>query len=57
MNTRDLVDAMAAGKSVEIETAFNSCVAERISERLQQMKVDQAQTMFATQHEEAPVEE
>jgi hypothetical protein len=56
MSTRDLVNAMADGRSVEIETSFNACVAERVAEKLQQMKVDLAQTMFNKQ-EEAPVEE
>jgi hypothetical protein len=57
MSTRDLVNAMADGRSVDIESAFNSCVAERVAGKLQQMKVDVAQTMFNSQQEEAPVEE
>ncbi len=58
MSTRDLVDAMVAGKSVDMESAFNSCVAERVAEKLNQMKVDLAQTMFQSSEEaETAVEE
>jgi hypothetical protein len=58
MSTRDLVDAMTAGKSVDMESAFNACVAERVAEKLNQMKLDLAQTMFHSSEEtETAVEE
>lgn len=58
MSTRDLVDAMAAGKAVDMESAFNACVAERVAEKLTQMKADIAAGMFQNKEEaEATTEE
>lgn len=46
---KDLIDAIASGDSVAIETAFNTEMATRISDRLEDMRVDVARGMFATE--------
>ena len=46
---KDLIDAIATGDSIAIETAFNTEMATRISDRLEDMRVDVARTMFATE--------
>ena len=45
----DLIDAIASGDSIAIETAFNTEMATRISDRLEDMRVDVARNMFATE--------
>lgn len=57
---KDLIDAIASGDSIAIETAFNTEMATRISDRLEDMRVDVARNMFAaesTQPEEEEVTE
>ena len=46
---KDLIDAIASGDSIAIETAFNTEMATRISDRLEDMRVDVAQGMFRTE--------
>jgi hypothetical protein len=46
---KDLIDAIASGDSLAIDAAFNSEMATRISERLDGMRADVAQNMFATE--------
>jgi len=46
---KDLIDAIASGDSLAIDAAFNSEMASRISERLDDMRVDVAQNMFRTE--------
>jgi hypothetical protein len=57
MNTKTLIDAMADGKSVDMEQAFNSIVAEKIAGKLEDMKLNMAQTMFKSKVEETTGEE
>ena len=45
----DLIDAIASGDSIAIETAFNTEMATRISDRLEDMRVEVAQNMFRTE--------
>lgn len=45
----DLINAIASGDSIAIETAFNTEMATRISDRLEDMRVEVAQNMFATE--------
>ena len=45
----DLINAIASGDSIAIETAFNTEMATRISDRLEDMRVDVARNMFATE--------
>lgn len=52
MSTRDLINAIAAGDAIEIENAFNSVMAEKISARIDDMRIDVAQNLFAEQVEE-----
>lgn len=46
---KDLIDAIATGDSIAIETAFNQEMATRISSRLDDMRIDVAKNMFATE--------
>jgi hypothetical protein len=46
MSTRDLINAIAAGDAIEIENTFASTMAEKISARLDDIRVDIAQSMF-----------
>lgn len=46
---KDLIDAIASGDSIAIETAFNTEMATRISDRLEDMRIDVARGMFATE--------
>lgn len=57
MNTKTLIDAMADGKSVDMEQAFNALVAEKIAGKLEDMKVNMAQTMFKAKAEEPATSE
>lgn len=43
---KDLINAIASGDSVEIDAAFNSEMATRISEKLDTMRISVAQNMF-----------
>lgn len=43
---RDLVDAIVSGDSIAIENAFNAEMAERISTKLDDMRLDVAKNMF-----------
>jgi hypothetical protein len=53
MTTKDLIDALAAGDASGIETSFNAAMAERISARIDDMRTQVAQSMFAAPQEEA----
>lgn len=46
---KNLIDAIASGDSIAIETAFNTEMATRISDRLDDMRIDVAQNMFQTE--------
>lgn len=56
---QDLIKAINSGDSTEIDSAFNAEMANRISTRLEDMRVSVAQGMFATEQsvEEPEVEE
>jgi hypothetical protein len=47
-NTLNLINAIQAGDAVEIESAFNAAMAEKVAERLDVMRADVAQNMFKT---------
>ena len=53
---QDLINAIAEGDSVAIEAAFNGEMATRISDRLEDMRIEVAQNMFATESVEAKEE-
>jgi hypothetical protein len=46
---KNLIDAIASGDSLAIDAAFNTEMASRISERLDDMRVEVAQNMFRTE--------
>jgi hypothetical protein len=48
---RDLVDAMVAKDALATETAFGAAMAEKLGSKLDDMRVDVAKNMFATQEE------
>ena len=52
MTTKDLIDALAAGDATGIETTFNAAMAERISAKIDDMRTQVAQSMFAATQEE-----
>lgn len=56
-NVRNLIDAIDAGDSVGIETAFEAEMASRIADRLDAMRASVAASMFAEDAEETVVEE
>lgn len=49
MSTRDLIDAIQSGDSLEIENAFNSIMSAKVSDKIDAMRSDIAQTMFASE--------
>ena len=46
---KNLVNALAAGDAAAIEVSFNDAMAEKISARLDDMRIDVAKSMFASQ--------
>jgi hypothetical protein len=44
-----LIDAIEAGEASNIEASFNDIMANKVSERIDSMRSDVAQTMFATE--------
>lgn len=56
MSTRDLINAIAIGDAIEIENAFNSAMAEKISGRIDDMRVDVAQNLFSEKSTEVEFE-
>lgn len=53
----DLIQAIDSGDSVAIESAFNAEMAARVSERLEDMRVNVAKNMFAIEQAEEIQEE
>jgi len=49
MSTKDLINAIIAGDAIEIENAFNSTMAEKISDRIDDMRTQVAKSIFATE--------
>jgi hypothetical protein len=57
-NTRNLINAIADGNALDTESAFNTAMAEKISAKIDTMRQEIAQNMFATEeHELDEVEE
>ena len=59
MSVKDLISAIASGSAIDTENAFNQVMSEKISARLDDMRVEVAQSMFKEQVEvtEEPTEE
>ena len=51
MSTLDLINAIEAGNSVDIEASFNDIMASKVSDRLDAMRADMSQNMFKTPEE------
>ena len=54
---QNLINAIAEGDSIAIESAFNQEMATRISDRLDDMRIEVAQSMFATEEVDLDEEE
>lgn len=52
-NIKSLIDAISTGDSIGTEQSFNAAMAEKISAKLDTMRQDIAQTMFATEEIES----
>lgn len=52
MNSLDLINAMADGKSLEMEQAFNAIVSERLAGKINDLKLNVAAKMFTSEVEE-----
>lgn len=46
MSVKDLINAIASGSAIHTEQAFNQVMAEKISARLDDMRIEVAQNMF-----------
>lgn len=46
---KNLIKAISSGDAIESETAFQAAIADKISTRLDAMKIDVANGMFAQQ--------
>lgn len=54
--TKDLIYAIADGNAVETEAAFKAAMAEKLSSKLEDMRINLAQSMFKPQEQEATEE-
>lgn len=54
---KDLVDAIGAGKSIDIENSFEAAMAEKVSAKIDDLRTAYAQNMFAGQPEEVEIEQ
>lgn len=52
MDTRELIDAIESGDSVKIQSSFESVMASKIAERLDNMRQEVARNMFKESVEE-----
>ncbi len=50
--TLDLINAIDAGKSTDIESAFNEIFASKVSAAIDQRRIEIAGNLFATQQEQ-----
>lgn len=63
MSTRNLIGAIASGSALDIESAFEDTMAEKISVQIEAKRLQIAQAMFTTEEvddvvaEEVQVEE
>lgn len=46
-NVKDLISAIASGDALETEQAFNAAMAEKISAKMDDMRIQVASTMFS----------
>lgn len=50
-SVHNLINAIASGNALETEAAFNAAMAEKISARLDDMRIDVAQGLFKGEQE------
>lgn len=55
--TLELINSIASGDAVATENAFNAAMAEKISAKLDDLRVTIAQNMFNVQEEQPAAEE
>ena len=49
MSTRNLIDAIASGSALDIQSAFEDTMAEKVSVQIEAKRLQIAQTMFTTE--------
>ena len=49
MSTRNLIDALASGSALDIQSAFEDTMAEKVSVQIEAKRLQIAQTMFTTE--------
>jgi hypothetical protein len=54
---QDMIDAIATDKPVDAQAAFDEIIGEKITSRLDDMRVQVAQNMFAPTAQEETAEE
>lgn len=54
---QDMIDAIATDKPVDAQSAFDEIIGEKITSRLDDMRVQVAQNMFAAAAQEETAEE
>ena len=52
MSTRNLIDAIASGSALDIESAFEDTMAEKVSVQIEAKRLQIAQIMFTTEEVE-----
>ena len=57
MSTRNLIDAIASGSALDIESAFEDTIAEKVSVQIEAKRLQIAQTMFTTEEVELDEEQ
>ena len=55
--TLELINAISSGNAVDIENAFNAAMAEKVSAKLDDMRVSVAQTFFNPEQQAEPTPE
>jgi hypothetical protein len=56
-SVKNLINAIVNGNASETEDAFNAAMAEKVSAKLDDMRMQVAQGMFAQQSQETTTEE
>lgn len=51
MSTRDLIDALVSGDSIAIENNFNAVMTDKVSDALDDYRIQVAHNMFAAKEE------
>jgi hypothetical protein len=55
-SVHNLISAIASGNALETEAAFNAAMAEKVSARLDDMRIDVAQGLFKGEQESQNVD-